>query len=93
MAGRGGPWSGGGDSAGHAGRSGGLRRGGWRVKRGTPSGALRCLVRTPPYCRSVVARAISHNSDTGAKGLTGHRYRIKQDRQERAPQRTLVAGD
>lgn len=68
MAGRGGgavQWSRG--EGGHTGGSGGLSRGDWRVKRGMPSGALRCLGRTPPYCRPAAARAVSRDRD-GSQG-------------------------
>lgn len=79
---------------------GGLRQAGWAS--GTDAvkpacrqvGAVRwCLTGCFPYCRSVAARAISQDNEMGAKGLTGDRYWVKQGRQERAWQRTLVASN
>lgn len=42
-------------------------------------------------CRSMAARAISHENEPEAKGLIGNRCRVKQDTQERGRQRTPVA--
>ena len=59
---------------GHGGGGQGTVAGPGRVKSQTRSGAVRRgLVKTRPYCRSMAAKAISHENEMEGKGLVSDR--------------------